>query len=114
MRTMIPIILALGLAVTLIWFVDRMISHGSEVKTDRELVLFLEYIVMGFLLVGMICDKALKYMAYILNALLSHRQDRQIETIHSDYTHQFIILFCATIASVAIFIAVSKVGVAAN
>jgi len=112
MKNFLQLAVALGLALFMIWAVHGIIEYHSEIKTSHDFIVFLEVVVIAFLLVGLVCDKLLKYAAIIIRALQRLNAGEDIELVHNDYTQQFFILFCAAIVSACIYVVVIRITAA--
>jgi hypothetical protein len=109
MKNFVQLIIALGLALFTIWAVHGIIEYHSAIKSPHDLVVFHEVAVIAFLLVGLICDKILKYAVVIIRALQRLNAGENIELVHNDYTQQFLPLFFAVIISACIYVVVIRI-----
>jgi hypothetical protein len=108
-KNLLQLAVALGLALFMIWAVHGIIEYHSEINNSHDFIVFLEVVVIAFLLVGLVCDKLLKYAVVIVRALRQLNSGEDIELVHNDYTHQFFILFCAAIVSACIYVVVLRI-----
>lgn len=64
---------------------------------------------MGFLIVGMFCDKVVRYMITLLNLMRRIEQTQEIQHVEVDYLDHMITLFVAAIVSVSMYVIVAQV-----